>query len=272
MSARSWLQRVMGTFRHTQRPRAAVKPRQTGRLGVEVLEDRLVPTTWFVNQAATSAVINGGLSWQTALLNVQSALALAQPGDQIWVAEGTYTPTTGTDQTASFALKEGVALYGGFAGTEGELYQRVIAAHPTILSGILSTAGGNVVQSYHVVTSYKVDSTTILDGFTIDGGYADGADSSYDDDGGGMLSVDGSPTLANLTFSLNHAANAGGGMTNIGSSSSMTNLTFTDNSATYGGGMTNIEQQPGTLSLTLNNANFTSNSASNRLSGKACRP
>jgi hypothetical protein len=49
------------------------------------------------------------------------ALAHAVSGDQIWVAMGTYTPTTGTNQSVSFLLKNGVAIYGGFAGGETAL-------------------------------------------------------------------------------------------------------------------------------------------------------
>jgi hypothetical protein len=58
-----------------------------------------------------------GLSWADAFVDLQDALAIAIPGDEIWVAEGTYKPTTGTDLLATFQLSSGVALYGGFAGT-----------------------------------------------------------------------------------------------------------------------------------------------------------
>jgi len=37
-----------------------------------------------------------GLSWQTAKKYLQSALALAISGDEIWVAQGTYYPDEGT--------------------------------------------------------------------------------------------------------------------------------------------------------------------------------
>ena len=47
---------------------------------------------------------------------------------QIWVAKGTYTPTTGTDRNASFVLRNGFTVYGGFAGTETQLSQRLLVS------------------------------------------------------------------------------------------------------------------------------------------------
>src|SRR5262249_48040230 len=59
-----------------------------------------------------------GLSWVGAHQSLQTALAAAQPGDEIWVAAGIYKPSDSLDRTVSFALKSGVAIYGGFSGVE----------------------------------------------------------------------------------------------------------------------------------------------------------
>jgi len=65
-----------------------------------------------------------GHSWADAYPDLQAALATAEWGDEIWVAQGTYKPTTGTLRTVSFALEAGTGLYGGFAGAETERGQR----------------------------------------------------------------------------------------------------------------------------------------------------
>jgi hypothetical protein len=69
----------------------------------------------FVDADATGS--NTGGSWEDAYTDLQSALGPASPCTEVWVAAGTYKPTSGTDRTATFALKSGVALYGGFSGT-----------------------------------------------------------------------------------------------------------------------------------------------------------
>lgn len=83
--------------------------------------------TKHVKYSATGA--NNGTSWANAYTSLQTALTDAQAGDQIWVAAGTYKPTTGTDQSISFQLRNGVAVYGGFAGTETNLSQRNISVN-----------------------------------------------------------------------------------------------------------------------------------------------
>ncbi len=53
-----------------------------------------------------------GDTWATACA-LQTALTYARTSDELWVAAGTYKPTTGTDRHATFQLKSGVNVYGG---------------------------------------------------------------------------------------------------------------------------------------------------------------
>jgi len=201
----------------------------------------------YVDADATGGNDNGG-SWANAYLDLQDALDAAGSGVEIWVAEvtGTYYPTTGSDRTISFELKSGVALYGGFDGTETARSERDWAGNVTILSGdIGTTAGGD--NSYHVVVG--ANSATI-DGFTITRGNANGY-SSDQRKGGGMYNISCSPTVRNCIFSNSYAKYDGAGIYNSGGSDEsvmmIANCVFFNNRShpqdasawAYGGGIYN---------------------------------
>ncbi len=192
-------------------------------------------------------------TWSTAC-ELRYALTSAIAGREIWVATGTYKPSDTIDRAATFQLKSGVALYGGFTGTETARDQRNSnpATNGTILSGEIGAAG-NSDNSYHVVTGAT---GATLDGFTITAGNANGT--GFDSSGGGMYNEYFSePTLANVTFSGNSAANNGGGMFTDNSNLVLTNVSFDSNSAIKGGG---IYSSWG--GATLTNAIFSGNTAS----------
>ena len=65
---------------------------------------------------------NDGTTWVDAFTDMQDALALVINGDEIWVAQGTYTP--GNDRSATYQLLNGVALYGGFPTGGGDWLSR----------------------------------------------------------------------------------------------------------------------------------------------------
>jgi hypothetical protein len=197
-----------------------------------------------------------GSSWANAYTSLVSALSTAGSGDQIWVAAGTYTPTSGTDRTASFTLKSGVAVYGGFAGTETQLSQRDWSTNVTTLSGDIGVVGDTGDNSYHVVTG--ADGAT-LDGFTVSGGNANGDGNSLYDTGAGIFNAPASPALSNLVIRGNTASYTGGGVyNNFSSAPTLTNVTISGNSAQYGGGVYNNNSSSPALTNALIAGNWAS--------------
>ncbi|MCO6475268.1 MAG: DUF11 domain-containing protein, partial [Phaeodactylibacter sp.] len=209
-----------------------------------------------------------GLSWTDAFTDLQAALAIAQSGDEIWVAEGVYKPTAGADRTISFVMKNGVAIYGGFPNTGDPTFaDRDWASYETILSGdLLGDDGPNYANrsdnSYHVIYNNGLDNSAVLDGFTITGGNAD-ASSFPGQSGGGMHNSSSSPLVKNCTFSGNSADSRGGGMYNTSSSPSLTNCAFNQNAANTGGGISN---NSGSL-VNLTDCIFIQNSATGGYGG-----
>lgn len=219
-------------------------------------------TTIYVRAAASGA--NNGTSWTDAYTSLQIALAAAVATDEIWVASGTYKPTATADRTVSFALKNGVGIYGGFAGTEAMLSQRNPIANVTILSGDVGTVGVATDNSYHVVTSDStVTATGILDGFTVTAGRADsGVDPT--DRGAGAYINQGSPTFVRCIFSNGYASNRGGGVRVAAGSPSFTDCTFQGNfGGSAGGGLSAASVG----SLQVKSCVFRSNSVGNSTGG-----
>jgi hypothetical protein len=99
------------------------------------------PRTWYVLQTGNDG--NDGSSWSKAKKTVGGALTVAQGTDEVWVAKGFYAE--------GITVPAGVALYGGFGGTETSRAQRNWNTNVTTLAGASST----LVQA------------TVLDGFTI---------------------------------------------------------------------------------------------------------
>jgi parallel beta-helix repeat protein len=183
--------------------------------------------SWFIPSALAATVYvaptgsnsNSGASWTLAKQTVGAGLTAAVSGDQVWVAAGTYNER--------ITLTDGVALYGGFAGTETDLSQQNFTNNQTILDG---QAGGSVVTSPAGATA-----TTRIDGFTIRNGT--GTYFSGTRYGGGIYCRHSSPTISNNTISQNSVEYDGGGIYCCDSSPTINNNTISENRAYYGGGI-----------------------------------
>ena len=217
----------------------------------------------YVNAGVTSS--GDGSSWAKAFKTLQEALTLnCSSITQIWVAKGTYTPTTTANRTISFVMKNGIAIYGGFKGDEATLSERNWVTNVTTLSGFIG--GGE--RSYHVINNFytstnQLTSTAVLDGFTVTGGLATGS-STREDLGGGMHNEYASPTITNCIFTNNTAQFSGGGVANYRSSPNISYCDFTNNAALdfQGGGMFNYRSFfVGNWNPIVTHCTFTNNTA-----------
>jgi hypothetical protein len=169
----------------------------------------------------------GSGTWYDPYCSIQTAIDNAMDADAIEVAPGTYF--------------EAINLLG-----KAVWLRSSDGAEVTTIDG---------TGFFHVVQCVSGEGlNTILDGFTITGGNANG--STPNSRGGGMFNSESSPTVANCMFSGN-AARWGGGMYNSRCSPTVTGCTFSDDLAKdVGGGMANLFSNP-----TVTDCAFSGNTA-----------
>lgn len=137
---------------------------------------------------------------------------------EVWIKAGTYTPR------ASLTMKNNVAIYGGFAGTETSKDQRV-SGNNTILDGDgkYRVFNNNYTNDNRLTNRAKLDNVTIRNGKT-------------SDSGGGMYNKYASPEITNCMFTNNQASSNGGAIYNDNSSPIINTCTFESNKALNSGG------------------------------------
>jgi len=205
-----------------------------------------------------------GLTWENAFTNLQEALSIVIPGDEIWVAAGQYKPTSGTSRTISFALRNGVNLFGGFAGDEMTISERDIASNPTVLNGDIGEPGSSSDNSHRVVTAININTVIILDGFRIMNGYS-ASGTGYN--GGGLNvqnALNGNLIIRNTTFVNNYSGDYGGGVYLAAAHVTIEDCDFINNSAGTGGdggAIYNGNNNGGYSHLEIRDSRFKNNTA-----------
>lgn len=232
----------------------------------------LSATTYYVSPEGASTAV--GTSWE-ASTTLQQALDVAVAGDQVWVKQGSYLPTTTNNRAATFTLPAGVKIFGGFTGFEQTIAERPFDAKST-LSGNIGDASVDSDNVYTVLTLEAGNGEqSQVDGFIITAGTARGFTEGFNakNAGGGiyikaengilpshlvsncLFSANkghngaavyvsgGSSSFENCRFIQNHADFKGGAVYNMGATSQLNarflDCHFEDNAAKYGGAMAN---------------------------------
>lgn len=227
--------------------------------------------------SSTSAT-RDGLSWETALVDLQSAIELAFASNAaIWMRAGIYQPAKQDGRIAAFILYDNLKMYGGFAGIESALTQRPSAGQPTVLSA--KTIAGTYRYPHVLYGANNV----LLDGLTVRDGDATGF--TYNGKGGGLLAyhagktflpnglkayragrtlapydepVGFTMTIRNCRFEQNNALEGGAiyafGKANL----SVSDTVFSNNHAVYGGAVVDRED----VTSTYSKSSFIDNEAS----------
>ena len=240
----------------------------------------------YVDDDAAGA--NDGSSWSDAFVWLQEALVVAEPGDEVRVAQGLYMPDLGgppvqvprgrwrggsTGPTepqdplgspyAVFDLKSGVAVVGGFAGLTGDVPDdRDVQQYPTVLTGDLKGNDSDVWDpwhpvrralqsdnSLHIVNGSDTDSTAVLDGFIMTGA-VDFA----------LYMRKGSPTIRDCTFRRNRGR-SGGALGCLGGHPVVSACTFEQNASWGYGAAIHASHYAGVGALNLTDCRFVDNVA-----------
>lgn len=226
----------------------AGNPRISGdRISVGAYEYQYLPATRIRYVKPTATGTGDGSSWDNASGDLQKMideLAESTPSQtgEVWVAAGTYTPQSqlisGTAYSASFRMRDGISVYGGFAGTESSKLDRPKKegampwdfTNQTILEAAyyshddlawtnnkwtLTSDSRHVVWFAPMSGGTAFANVTTLDGVTIQGGYAQGGTGQDDfltDRGAGVYMDGANAYLSNCIVRENYATGNGGGV------------------------------------------------------------
>lgn len=157
------------------------------------------------------------IATRKAYLDSFSAVDPSVPGFAVMTDHNYCTPFSPKTKCV-IQMKEGVRLYGGFAGNENSFGQRNWQLNQTIID---AKKLGRCV--YCNGADWADPSNAVLDGFTVTNGKA------LNTCAGGMWITNSSPTIENCLFVANTATNSAGAILNTQSSPKILNCTFRQN-------------------------------------------
>ncbi|WP_299013462.1 LamG-like jellyroll fold domain-containing protein [uncultured Polaribacter sp.] len=216
---------------------------------------------YFVDVNATGA--NNGSSWADAYTSLEEAVD-RKTGKEFWVAAGTYVPSA---RNKSFRIGNENKLYGGFSGTETNLSERNVKTNVTILSGDINNndtgldfSGNNRGDNAFNIIKIIADDT-VLDGFTIQDGHANG--STGDQKGGAGIFINSgtkNTTIKNCIFKNNVCL--GGGLIralDVKGDLNLENVEALNNLAKFGAVLYTRGQNGEVLNVNITNSLFNDN-------------
>jgi hypothetical protein len=231
MTMRSWIRNLFD--RPATRPIRKAPPRS--RLGVELLENRTVPSTFTVLNTLDDGSV-GSLRWAVGQANTSSG------------------PDTIVFDPTVFSTPQTITLTGGLTLTDTATTTITGPAAGVTISGggIFINSGDSAALSGMTITQGGLGNrgTATLTNCTVSG-------NSFFEAGGGLFNYGTASalTLINCTVSGNYARR-GGGLYNHGGNVTLTNCTVSGNYADYGGGLENLFGN-----VTLTNCTVSGNSA-----------
>lgn len=165
--------------------------------------------------------MGNGKSWANPTADLNGATN-ATGATKVFVEKGTYRVSA-----RSFEMRNGVKIYGGFDpdnSITNLTHARILPKVSNSLGSILNGRNERPVVWNYYARNAEMDTSAVLDGFTL----TEGA-------GGGMYNQYASPSLYNLVVK-NNQAGYGGGMYNDHASPLIQNTVFFENTGTFGGG------------------------------------